>query len=284
MSTVRITASPDAVARHLNPAALVRNLWRHRGLIAQFTRREIEGRYKSSVLGFGWSFVTPLVLLLIYTFVFGVVFRSRWPGTKTTSLSEFGLVLFAGLIAFNIFSECLLRASALIVSVPNYVKRVVFPLEVLAVSVLGSALFHALISLSVLVSAQLVLTGRLEATLVWLPLAALPLIFLSLGLTWFVASLGVFVRDLPYAITLLVQILFFVTPIFYPLEQVPGSFRTVIGFNPLTSVVENFRRVIFLGAVPEWIELSLWLVLTAAAMVLGYAWFMKTKKAFADVV
>jgi len=99
-----------------------------------------------------------------------------------------------------------------------------------------------------------------------------------------VASLGVFVRDLPYAITLLVQILFFVTPIFYPLEQVPGSFRTVIGFNPLTSVVENFRRVIFLGAVPEWIELSLWLVLTAAAMVLGYAWFMKTKKAFADVV
>jgi len=129
MSTVRITASPDAVARHLNPAALVRNLWRHRGLIAQFTRREIEGRYKSSVLGFGWSFVTPLVLLLIYTFVFGVVFRSRWPGTKTTSLSEFGLVLFAGLIAFNIFSECLLRASALIVSVPNYVKRVVFPLE-----------------------------------------------------------------------------------------------------------------------------------------------------------
>jgi lipopolysaccharide transport system permease protein len=284
MSTVRITASPDAVARHLNPAALVRNLWHHRGLIAQFTRREIEGRYKSSVLGFGWSFVTPLVLLLIYTFVFGVVFRTRWPGTKTTSLSEFGLVLFAGLIAFNIFSECLLRASALIVSVPNYVKRVVFPLEVLAVSVLGSALFHALVSLSVLFSAQLVLTGRLETTLVWLPLVALPLIFLSLGLTWFLASLGVFVRDLPYAITLLVQILFFVTPIFYPLEQVPDSFRSVIGFNPLTSVVENFRRIIFLGAVPAWIELALWLVATAAAMVLGYAWFMKTKKAFADVV
>jgi lipopolysaccharide transport system permease protein len=284
MSTVLITASREGVVRHLNPAALVRNLWQHRGLIGQFTRREIEGRYRSSVLGFGWSFVTPLILLLIYTFVFGVVFSSRWPGARTGRLSEFGLMLFAGLTAFNVFSECVLRASGLIVGVPNYVKRVVFPLEVLAVSVLGSALFHAAISLTVLLGAQLLISGRVEPSLVWLPVAALPLIFLSLGLTWFLSSLGVFLRDLGYATGLIVQVLFFVTPIFYPLEQVPPSFRTPIRINPLAPVVENFRRSIFGGAPPGLIELVLWLAATGAIMMFGYAWFMKTKKAFADVV
>jgi lipopolysaccharide transport system permease protein len=284
MSTVLITASRDGVVRHLNPAALVRNLWQHRGLIAQFTRREIEGRYRSSFLGFGWSFVTPLILLLIYTFIFGVVFNSRWPGARTERLAEFGLVLFAGLTAFNVFSESLLRASGLIVGVPSYVKRVVFPLEVLAVSVLGSALFHAAISLTVLLAAQLVITGRLEPSLVWLPFAALPLVFLSLGLAWFLSSLGVFMRDLGYAIGLIVQVLFFVTPIFYPVEQVPATFRPVMHVNPLTPIVENFRRSIFGGAPLDWTALVAWLALTGAILMFGYAWFMTTKKAFADVV
>jgi lipopolysaccharide transport system permease protein len=284
MRTALITASPDGVVRHLNPAALIRNLWQQRGLIGQFTRREIEGRYRSSILGFGWSFITPLILLLSYTFVFGVVFKARWPGARTERLSEFGLVLFAGLIAFTVFSECLQRASGLIVGVPNYVKRVVFPLEVLAVSVLGSALFHAAISLTVLLAANAVLTGRIEPSLVWLPLAALPLVLLSLGLTWFLSSLGVFLRDVGYVVGLIVQVLFFVTPIFYALEQVPPSLQTPLRINPLTPVVQNFRRSIFGGAPPDWIELLLWIVATGTIMMFGYAWFMKTKKAFADVV
>jgi lipopolysaccharide transport system permease protein len=284
MSTVLITASREWVVRHLSPLALARNLWQHRGLIGQFTRRDIEGRYRSSVLGFGWSFVTPLVLLLVYTFVFGVVFQMRWPGARTARLSEFGLVLFAGLTAFNVFSECVQRASGLIVSVPNYVKRVVFPLEVLPVSVLGSALFHAGVSLLVLLAAKLFLTGRLEPSLVWLPLAALPLVFLSLGLAWFLSSLGVFVRDLGYAVALIVQVLFFITPIFYPLELVPAAFRPAMQLNPLTPIVELFRRSIFGGTVQDPVALLAWIAGTAAVMLLGYAWFMKTKKAFADVV
>jgi lipopolysaccharide transport system permease protein len=284
MHTVLITASRDSLFRHLNPAALWQNLWQHRGLIGQFTRREIEGRYRSSVLGFGWSFVTPLVLLLIYTFVFGVVFQARWPGTRTNGLSEFGLVLFAGVTAFNIFSECLLRATGLIVGVPSYVKRVVFPLEVLPVSVLGSALFHAAISLAVLLVAQALITGRLHASLAGLPFAALPLVFLSLGLAWFLASLGVFLRDLGYAIALVVQVLFFVTPIFYPLEQVPSPLQSVIRLNPLAPVVENFRRCIFGSAPVQWTELGLWTAGTSVMMMFGYAWFMRTKKAFADVI
>jgi lipopolysaccharide transport system permease protein len=281
---VVITPRSDHVRTHLHPIALVTRLWMYRGLIAQFTRREIEGRYKSSFLGFAWSFVQPLALLIIYTFVFGVVFRARWPGARTGNLSEFGLVLFSGLIVFGIFSECVNRAATLIVSVPNYVKRVVFPLEVLPVSVLGSALFHAAVSLSVLLSASLLLSRQLPWTIVLVPVVILPLILLSLGLAWFLASLGVFVRDLGHLVGLLVQVLMFATPIFYPLEGIPLRLRPLISVNPLTPIVENMRRVIFRAEPPPWLALCAWTAATAVVTLLGYAWFMKTKKAFADVI
>ena len=179
LPNVVITPRSDPVRRHLNPVRLVTSLWLYRGLIAQFTRREIEGRYRSSFLGFTWSFVQPVVLLCIYTFVFGVVLKARWPDTRTDRLSEFGLVLFAGLIGFGIFSESVNRAATLIVGVPNYVKRVVFPLEVLPVSVLGSALFHASVSLSVLLVANLFLYGQLPWTVVLMPVVILPLVLLE---------------------------------------------------------------------------------------------------------
>jgi lipopolysaccharide transport system permease protein len=274
----------DPILRHLNPVALVKSLWRYRGLIAQFTRREIEGRYRSSFLGFAWSFVQPVVLLLIYTFVFGVVFKTRWPDTRTDRLSEFGLVLFCGLIAFGIFSEIVNRATMLIVSVPNYVKRVVFPLEVLVVSVLGSAVFHAFVSLSVLLTAHLFVRGQLPWTIALIPVVILPLLLLSLGLGWFLASLGVFVRDLSHVIALVVQVLMFATPIFYPLESIPVKLQPIVSMNPLTSIIENMRRVIFRTEPPQWWALCGWTVVSAIVMLLGYAWFMRTKRAFADVI
>jgi lipopolysaccharide transport system permease protein len=279
-----ITARSESVLHYLNPIAMAYNLWRHRDLIRQFTRREIEGRYKGSFLGLFWSFINPLVMLLIYTFVFGVVFKARWSTTGTGSLSEFALILFCGLIAFNIFSECVGRAASIVVGVPNYVKKVVFPLEILPVSVLGSALFHGLVSLTILLAANLLITGTVQWTLLLLPVVALPLLFLSLGLMWFIASLGVFVRDIGYTVALVVQVLFFLTPIFYKLENIPEPFQTFIRFNPLTSIAENFRRVVLWGWMPSWFSFALWTVLTGAVMVLGYAWFMKTKKAFADVI
>jgi lipopolysaccharide transport system permease protein len=283
-ATTTITAQSASPWQYTNPMHLARNLWRHRNLIRQFTRREIEGRYKGSFLGLFWSFVNPLVLLLIYTFVFGIVFKTRWPQSRSGSLGEFALVLFCGLTAFNIFSECVNRAPALIIAVPNYVKKVVFPLEILPVSVLGSALFHALVSLGILLVANLLVRGVLQWTVVLLPLVMLPLVFLGLGLTWFLASLGVFIRDIGYAVALIVQMLFFVTPILYPLEAIPQPMQTIIRLNPLTSIVENFRRVILWGMLPAWTGLGLWLVATGIVMLLGYAWFMKTKKAFADVI
>jgi lipopolysaccharide transport system permease protein len=283
MATV-ISARSESVLRYLNPYAMARNLWRHRDLIRQFTRREIEGRYKGSFLGLFWSFVNPLVLLLIYTFIFGVVFKARWPNAQTDSLSEFALTLFCGLIAFTIFSECVSRAPSLIVGVPSYVKKVVFPLEILPLSLLGSAIFHALVSLVILLVANLVVIGAFRWTIVLLPLIALPLLFLSLGFSWFLASLGVFIRDVGYTVALVVQVLFLMTPIFYPIENLPEPLQSIIRLNPLSSIVENFRRVLLWGWMPSWIGLSFWLLATGALMVLGYAWFMKTKKAFADVV
>jgi lipopolysaccharide transport system permease protein len=283
MSTL-ITSRSESVLHFLHPIAMARNLWRHRDLIRQFIRREIEGRYKGSFLGLFWSFITPLVMLLIYTFIFGVVFKARWPNAKTSSLSEFAVTLFCGLTAFNIFSECISRAPSLIVGVPGYVKKVVFPLEILPVSLLGSAIFHGLISLGILLVANLLVTGSFHWTILLLPLIALPLIFMSLGFGWFLASLGVFIRDVGYTVSLIVQVLFLTTPIFYPIENLPESVQIVIRLNPLSSVVENFRRVILWGRLPSWAGLSLWLLATGASMVMGYAWFMKTKKAFADVI
>jgi lipopolysaccharide transport system permease protein len=279
-----ITARSEGVLRYLNPIAMARSLWRHRDLIRQFTRREIEGRYKGSFLGLFWSFINPLVLLLIYTFVFGIVFKSKWPNAKTDNLGEFAMTLFCGLIAFNMFAECIGRAAGLVTGAPNYVKKVVFPLEILPISVLGAALFHGGVSLSILLVAKLLVSGVLQWTLLLLPLVLLPLLCLTLGLTWFLSSLGVFVRDIGYTITLVVQALFFLTPIFYAVENIPEPYRMIIGLNPLTPVVENFRRVVLWGSLPDWGGLALLILGCGAVMLLGYAWFMKTKKAFADVL
>jgi lipopolysaccharide transport system permease protein len=275
---------PQNMTDYISPVGLARNLWRHRDLIRQFTRREIEGRYSGSYLGVFWSFVTPLVMLSIYTFVFGIVYRARWQGTGSGGLGHFALVLFCGLTAFNIFGECASRAGSLIVGVPNYVKKVIFPLEILPVSVLGSSLFHALISLLILLLGNLLAGGSLYWTLLLLPVVSLPLVFLSLGIGWFLAGLGVFVRDVNHTVTLIVQALFFVTPIFYSIEIIPEPFRTFIKFNPLTPVVENFRRVILWEMPPVWGNWVTWTMLTSLFVLLGYAWFMKTKKGFADVI
>ena len=279
-----VSAAPLSVWHHLNPFNLIRNLWSHRELIRQFTRREIEGRYRGSFLGLFWSFITPLVMLLIYTFIFGVVFKARWAQTGQQGLGQFAVVLFCGLIAFNVFSECASRAAGLIVGAPNYVKKVVFPLEILPVSLLGAALFHGAISFCILLLANLIINHTIQWTLVLLPIVLLPLLFLSLGIGWFLASLGVFLRDLSHIIALSLQILFYASAIFYPFEILPPTAQLIIRFNPLTSIVANLRRVALWGMLPQWTGLILWIIVTGLTMLGGYAWFIKTKKAFADVI
>jgi lipopolysaccharide transport system permease protein len=270
--------------QYANPLRMLRSLWHHRSLIRQITRREIETRYRGTFLGFFWLVINPLVLLLIYTFVFGVVFHSRWGKAPSQSLAQFALIVFCGLTAFNIFSECAGRAATIVIGVPNYVKKVVFPLEILPVCRLGAALFQGSIGLAVLLAANLLVNHTIEWTLIFLPVVMLPLIFFSLGVMWFLASLGVFLRDIHHVIVLVVQVMFFASAIFYPIEVLPALPQAAIRLNPLTSIVANFRRVILWGMMPSWFGLALWLLATGTVMMLGYVWFMKSKMAFADVI
>jgi lipopolysaccharide transport system permease protein len=269
----------------LNPLNIYRNLRQNRYLINQMVVRDFGQRYRGSYLGVLWSVINPLLLLLIYTFVFSVVFKARWqPDQEDVPLGQFAIVLFSGLIPYYFFSEVLSRAPGLVIGNPNYVKKVVFPLEVLVVVVGGTALFTSLINLGILLSAMLVFLHTLQPTVLLLPLVYLPLILLSVGLAWLLASLGVFIRDINLVIALVLQVLLFVSPIFYPVSAVPAKFQFIMKLNPLTMIVTAFRDLIVYGklfSVPEW---GIWTVIGIFTALFGYTWFMWTKKGFADVL
>lgn len=267
----------------INPLYLLRRIWRSRELIWKMTRREVVGRYRGSILGLLWSFFNPILLLTIYTFVFSVVFKARWGGGGDNKF-EFALILFAGLIVFNIFSECVNRAPALVLENVNYVKKVVFPLEILPVVVLGTALFHGMISLVVLLVSYLLLSVTLHWTIIFAPLVIMPLLLLVLGICWFLASFGVFVRDVSQAIGMLTTVLLFLSPIFYPVSALPEKFRAFVYINPLTFVVEQMRDVLIFGKVPSWPGLCLMTLGGLIIAWLGLVWFQKTRKGFADVL
>jgi lipopolysaccharide transport system permease protein len=271
---------PRMVAR-ANPFRFVPELWQQRQLIRQLAWREVTGRYRTSILGLAWSFVTPLVQLALYTFVFGVVLKTRWGGGNQP-LSEFGLMLFAGIAAFGVFTECMTRAPGLIVASPNYVKKVVFPLEILPVAVLLSALFHGTVSLALLFVARAFLISAPLWTVVFLPIVLVPLVLSALGISWILASLGVFLRDLHHAVGLATQVLMFATPIFYPPSLFPSQF--LLQLNPLASTVDNMRRIMVQGLTPDWEGWGYATIIGVGLVCFGYAWFVKSKRAFADVI
>jgi lipopolysaccharide transport system permease protein len=269
----------------LNPVRLVVSLWPHRNLMRQIVARELTQRYRGSYLGILWSFLVPLLMMTVYTFVFSVIFKARWrTGAADGATGEFALTLFAGLTAFNVFGEALGRAPSIILSVPNYVKKVVFPLEILPVVAVGSALINSFIGAGLVIIGAGLLMHQVSSTLFLLPLAYLPLIFLSLGLTWFLASLGVYVRDIAQFIGIVVQVLFFLSPVFYPVSAVPAKFQPWLLANPLSPILESFRRCLLWSQPLDWLPWAAWTLGTAAIALLGYAWFMRTKKGFADVV
>lgn len=267
-----------------NPATIVKQVLRHRHLIWQLTKRQVIGRYKGSYLGIAWSFLYPLLMLVAYTFIFSVVFKARWSVSPDESKVEFALTLFCGLIAYQLFSENVTRAPGLILENPNYVKKVIFPLEILPLTVLGASLIHSLISVGILLLGAALLMGKLSATLFYLPLVFMPLLFLSLGLSWILASLGTFIRDLQQLVSVVVQLLLFMSPIFYPVTALPEAFRPWMLANPLSSMIENFRRVLLWNMPPDWHWWAWGTLLTALFALGGYWWFKKTEKAFADVI
>lgn len=277
------TVNPHA-AHGVSIAALLRSLWRNRGLIAQMTKREVIGRYKGSIMGLGWSFLHPVFMLAVYTFVFSVVFKARWGGGEEESRTQFALVLFVGMIVHGLFAEVLNRAPALIYSNVNYVKKVVFPLEILPVVTMGAALFHSLIGVGIWLAAFALFNGYVQWTAVFAPLVLMLLIIITLGLAWMLASLGVFVRDVGQTIGIMTTVMLFLSPVFYPATALPEVVRPWLLANPLTFIIEQARAVLIWGRMPNWVGLGEYALVAIAIAWAGYAWFQKTRNGFADVL
>lgn len=265
------------------PQEMFTSVWRHWGLITASTKREVLGRYRGSVLGIFWSFANPLFMLAVYTFVFSTVFKARWTGGSGSKI-EFALVLFAGLIVFNLFAECINRAPSLILSNVNYVKKVVFPLEILPFVGLLSALFHAAVSLAVWLLAYLFLVGFPHLTVLYLPLIVVPLLLFIMGISWALASFGVYLRDVSQFVSIAMTVLMFLSPIFYPATALPEAYRQVLSLNPLVPAIEQTRAVLYFGVSPDFQLLALYWLITLCIAWLGFAWFQKTRKGFADVL
>ncbi len=281
--TVVDSRRPSVIA-NLSPLKMIGSVSACWPLIWRLAMRDASARYRGAQLGLLWSILNPLLLLAVYTYVFCVVMKAKWNGAGPENYFSFALTLFAGLTAFNIFSEVVSRAPSLVLSCPNYVKKVVFPLEILPVIALVVALTTFFASFIVLVPAMLILQGVPSWTILLYPLALLPLILLALGLGWLLASLGVFLRDIGQSISLVLQLLVFMTPIFYPVSAIPHALRPVLVYNPLAVGVESFRRVVLWGQQPDWTMLAAATLIGLVCCQLGYAFFMVTKKAFADVI
>ena len=266
------------------PVAMFTSFWHNRQLIWQMIRREIAGRYQGSLIGWAWSFINPLLMLIVYTFVFSVVFKARWGTNGNETKANFALILFAGMIVFSLFAEVMNRSPAQIVSNPNYVKKVVFPLEILSWVTVGSVLFHSLVSLTVLLLAQLVIRASLPWTVVLFPLVLMPLLFACLGVGWFLAALGVYVRDIGQITTVLTTVLLFLSAVFYPVSALPEAYQRWLNLNPLVLIITESRKVLIFGSLPDWSWLSVALLMGLVIAFAGFWWFQKTRRGFADVL
>jgi lipopolysaccharide transport system permease protein len=268
--------------RGLSPLLMATSFWRHRELIGQLVRRDILARYRGSWLGVLWSLIVPVGMLAVYTLVLSGFMQVRWPGTVGTA--DFALVLFVGLIVFGFFAEVLGRAPGLVVGNPNYVKKVVFPLEVLSWVAVLSALFNALIGWVVWMAFALAWYGHLHWTILFFPVVLASTIPLALGLGWAIGSLSVFIRDRPPLIGVATQALLFLSPVFYASESVPHGLRVIVAANPLTRVIEQARATMVFGQAPDWGAVAVQLGVSLAIGYAGFAWFQATRDAFADVL
>jgi lipopolysaccharide transport system permease protein len=274
----------QSLGQLLNPWRTAVHLYSVRELLIQASKRNIEARYRGTALGIMWAIATPLFMLAVYTFVFSVVFKSRWGTDLPDSKVSFALIMMCGLALFNIFSECVNGSVGVIAGNPNYVKKVIFPLEILPAASVLSAFFIGLIWLALLLLAAGLLMHRICLTAVCLPLILIPFGLFCCGLCWMVSSLGIYIRDLSHAVGIIVQVLFFMTPVFYAVQMVPEHFRWILQINPMTIIIENARRVLIYSQWPNWKYLAVSALFAVVVYQLGYVWFMKTKTGFADVL
>ena len=262
-------------------------LVQHQHLITQLTKRDVLERYRGSYFGLAWSFAYPVLMLLVYMFVFGVIFKMKWgidPGSGIAGEVNFGVVIFSGLILHAFLGECFVRSTSLITGNQQYVKKVVFPLPILSIVTIGTALFHLMAGLAILLLFALVTGTQLHWTIIYTPLILIPFVMLMLGISWLLSAICVFVRDIAQIMGVLVTVLLFLAPIFYPLSRVPEAFQAWMYLNPLTAIIQQFRQVLLFGQHPDWLVLGIYAIIGFIVMSLGYAFFRRTQGGFADVV
>jgi lipopolysaccharide transport system permease protein len=251
-------------------------------LIWPLARRMTVARYRGSALGLLWAVLTPAVMIAVFTFLFAGIFGARF--TEGGTPWDYALYLFCGLLPWTAFSDTLQQSAGIVVAHANLVKRVVFPLETLPVAQALACLAAQLFGTIALLIATLAIRRELHATVLWLPLLLAPQLLLTLGVSWLVASLGVFVRDTAQVLGLVLMACLYLTPIIYPEQIVPARFRSALELNPFTPLVRSYRRILLEGAPPDWAGLAYLTVLALAAFLLGYWWFARTRKNFADVI
>ncbi|NBF03408.1 ABC transporter permease [Pseudomonas sp. Fl5BN2] len=263
---------------------IINGFWRNRGLIKVLVKREVVGRYRGSIIGLAWSFLNPLLMLAVYTLIFSGVFNSRWSNAVHESKFDFAAILFVGLMVHGVFSECINRAPGLIVSNVSYVKKVVFPLEILPWVVFGAALFHMLVSFVVLLMVQAVFNQKIPLTAFLFPVVLLPLILGTMGVSWFLAAIGVYLRDVGQVASMFSTVMLFVSAVFFPISALPEKYQVLLQLNPLAVVIEESRKVLISGVVPDFVILGKMLLVGAILAWAGFAWFQMTRKGFADVL
>ena len=267
----------------ITPLEPLRSTWRHRDLVWQLTERDARARYRGSAGGLFWVAFHPLLMLGVYTLFFTELFPTRWSAAADTR-TGFALVLFIGLLLHGLLAEVLTRAPSLIVGQANFVKKVVFPLDVLPVVNLGSTLFHFAIGIGIWLAFHVWQRGLPPATALWLPVVVAPLALVALGLSWLLASLGVFLRDIGHVVPVFATVLLFASPIFYPLASLREPLRSIVQWSPLTVPVEQARRVLLEGMHPDFVALGVYTLVALVVAYAGFVWFQGTRKGFADVV
>ena len=259
-------------------------LWKYRHLIGQLSKRKIEERYRGSILGWAWSFTTPLLMLGVYTFVFSEVFQARWGDLDEAGPIGFAINLFAGLIIFNVFSEVANQSPELIPNNSNLVTKVVFPLPILSAVTVCAALFHAGTSLVILLLFEVISGHGIPLSIFALPLAWLPGIAGFLSLSWVLSALGVFLRDLGQVMGVCTNLLMFLSAVFYPLSALPEQWQPVLRLNPLVVLIEQTRLSCIEGQPPSAIYVVGGLALTTACCEISFRAFQKASRGFADVL
>ncbi|MEY2169636.1 MULTISPECIES: ABC transporter permease [unclassified Rhodanobacter] len=273
----------DRLSKIPSPLQMFSAFVHHGSLTWEMSKREVLGRYRGATFGLLWTVLNPFIMLTVYSMAFGSIMKSRWPQVNS-SHANYTLILYVGLIMHGFFSECFSRAPTLITANPNYVKRIIFPLDILPWPMALSALFHAFMNVIVFVVFSMFMVGSIPWTIIFLPLVLLPLFILSLGVAWGMASLGVYFRDISQVTAPLATAMLFLSSAIMPLEMVPQSYRFVFEANPLTFIIDQSREVALWGHFPDWFGLALYAAKAIVFTYFFFVWFRLTQKGFADVI